>query len=150
MNEVMLHPKHKLLASVAEAWPEGSEHTHKEIAQIIGIPTKTPAYYNVVSQAWLLLEAKKGIVMMLEHNQGYRVALPDEHTTASQGHVQKAFKRFGRGLSISINAPVERMTPEGRARHTQYTDRLRQHEAMMRGTDREIRQLADPKIKMTR
>lgn len=140
---------HVLLAEAAENWPEDSFHSHAEIAAILGIAANTSKYYSVVTQARKILLRRRILWVMIK-DAGYRVAMPDEFTNAVQGNIIGAARRMRRAVNIDDAAPVERMSDEGKKRHINLSDRLRVHAAMMQGVVKEVRQLADPRIKMTK
>lgn len=140
---------HYFLAEVAENWPEDSFHSHAELAALLRVEPNSSKYYSIVTQAKRLL-LKKRILWVTIKDAGYRVATPDEFTDAVRGNIVGASRKMKRAENIDIAAPVERMTEEGKKRHINLSDRLRVHAAMMQGVVKEVRQLADPKIKMTR
>ena len=140
---------HVYLAEVAENWPEDSFHPHAEIAKIIGVIPNSKKYYSTITQARKLLLGKR-ILWVTVKDAGYRVALPDEFTNAVRGSIMGASRKMRRAEIIDCAAPVERMSEEGKKRHLNLSDRLRVHAAMMQGVVKEVKLLADPKIKLTR
>jgi hypothetical protein len=141
--------KHHLLANVAATWPENSFHDHAEIAAIIEVKPTDKSYYSVITQARKLLLRQRVLWVSIQ-GAGYRVATPDEFTAAVRGSIVGAARQMRKAVNIDIAAPTERMTEEGKKAHINLSDRLRVHAAMMSGVVKEIRQLADPKIKLTR
>lgn len=140
---------HQKLARIAESWPEDSFHSHQEIAAILEISKDDSRYHSTISQARKIL-LRKRILWKVVKDGGYRVCLPDEWAAAVRGGIMGAARRMRMAENIDNAAPVERMSEEGKRRHTNLSDRLRVHAAMMGGVVKEIRMLADPKIKLTR
>lgn len=138
-----------MLAEIAENWAEGSFHSHQEIASILRLSANSSRYYSVVQQARRLL-LKKRILWVSVKDAGYRVALPDEFTSAVRSNVVGASRKMRKAQLVDMATPVERMTEEGKKRHINLSDRLRVHAAMMSGVVKEVLQLADPRIKLTR
>ena len=137
------------LVEASQHWPENSFHDHKEIAGILGVQYGDKSYsWNVSAARNRLLE--KRILWICIRDAGYRVAMPDEFTESVRNNIKGAVRSIKRAVTVDIAAPVDRMTPEGKYRHTTLSDRLKVHAAMMSGIDKEVRMLADPKIKMTR
>ena len=141
--------KHFILADAAEDWAEDSFHSHAEIAEIIDATPGSNEYFSAITQARKIL-LRKRILWVTIHNAGYRVATPDEFTAAVRGNIYGAAKRMRKAVDVDDAAPIERMSAGGRQAHQNLSDRLKVHAAMMQGACREVRQLADPKIKMTR
>ena len=137
------------LARIAETWPEDSFHPHSEIAELIGVPARCPAYYSTVTQARKIL-TKKRIQWVCINDAGYRVATPDEHIHIVYDHIQGAKRKLTGAVEISEAAPVERMSPDVKQRHIRQNDRLRQHAAMTQTAVRELGSITDSRIKYTR
>ena len=140
---------HVFLAEVAENWAEDSFHSHAELAALLKITPNNHKYYSVINQARKLLLSKR-ILWVSVKDAGYRVATPDEFTGAVRGSIMGASRKMRRAELIDSAAPIERMSEEGKKRHINLSDRLRVHAAMMQGVVKEVKLLADPKIKLTR
>lgn len=127
-----LHPEYRELVSAAIDWDYGSIHSHQEIAEIIGIPTKTNRFYSAVNMAnKKLLDKQKMLVSV--YNAGYKVALPGEYTLEVVRQIRLSKKRANQGLKVAQLAPVDRMTVTEQIRHRAVSDRALSYAAFSAG-----------------
>ena len=147
----MYAPKklHVKLAEIAEKWNEDSFHSHAEIAAMLDVEKDSVQYRSAITGARKLL-LRKRILWISIRDAGYRVARPDEFTAAVRGEIYGAARKMRKATVVDDAAPVERMSEDGRKAHVALSDRLRVHAAMMSGAVKEVKQLADPRIKLTR
>jgi len=149
MSEFGKYPRYKDLVDAAMKWVEGEVHTHDECAKIMGLQEDVMAYRHSISAARKEL-LNHQILLISVRRQGYKVAQPDEFVGAMRGKIYASYRAMRHAANIDNAAPEERMTPEGKAHYRNLSDRMRVYGAMIAGVVKEVRQLAAPKIKMTK
>ena len=112
-------PLWKNLEAVAQHWEYGSEHSHKEIEKILGIPRvfdgnyTNKEYYDAVSN---VNAALTNVGRRLENvpGVGYVVLKPDSYPDHVKGIHSRALVKIREAIHITNYSPRDLMTVEKR------------------------------------
>jgi len=118
----------------------GDTITHAEIAQITGLPRYSSKYRSIVSRAKSQLQSE-GKMIANVWKVGYRVVNPDEYSQQAISRIVSGGRRITAGKQVLQDAPVAKMTVEGRRTHQLVYDRTMILEAAVVGATTEVRML---------
>lgn len=122
----------------------GTEIPHETLMAIVGAQSKDTEYYSIVNKARDRL-VEVGKCTRTLHGVGYLVITPDEYAEESRRQIEHAGTRMNEAEKIISFAPVEKMSPEGFARHRAFADRLSMFRAHMVGVRKELSVLVNQK-----
>lgn len=111
-----LFPIWKELVKAALEWQYGSFHTHKEIADIMGVDPQSPRYYAAISKARENL-IQCGRLLETLTDRGYLVTEVNRYNEVTLEDVKKSRKYLELSVLKSQFAPVEKMDESTRKRH---------------------------------
>lgn len=129
--------KVKILFEKISSMDYGETITHVEISNLIECSYQTQNYNSIVQKVKKQLLVNQKYIESV-HKVGYRVVNPDDYTEKSYQCYQQGIKRVKKGNDILVNAPVSKMSDEGRKVYCDVSDRARALYAVMAGSCVEI------------
>lgn len=105
-------PLYLNLVDAIATWEYNSTHTHREIADILGVDPQTGGYYRLVSLA--NEEATELHRKHLENisDHGYRIINPGEYVRKSFKEVKKSDDHLDRAVTLIQHSPRDKMTAD--------------------------------------
>lgn len=108
-KETVLFPPWKELVKTAmQDWVPGSNHSHDEVAAILGVDYPSSKYYQFTDRAFKTT-TRNGKRIINVHDVGYYVLLPSEYPEAAYEDVHRAGKAARVAHEHVVTAPTKNM-----------------------------------------
>lgn len=141
MNEVLKNKKKsEILAERIKELNYGDIITHEQISNAIDEKYPSNKYTSTIAKARKLL-LSDGVYLESIIGDGYRIVEPDNVVDHSLKHYKRGFKEIQKGYNTLANAPVKKMTEEGRETYRRVYDRAVTLSASMKGAAVELKTL---------
>lgn len=145
-NIITVKDRVNSLISFTKALEYGDIIPHEKIENIIDVNyISQRQFYNSIIQKAKKILLPYGFCLESVRGQGYRLVKPDDFTQHALRSYKSAFNSMKKGFDTLENAPVEKMTPEGRMVHQRVYDRATLLNASMKGVSIELRTLGQRK-----
>lgn len=118
----------------------GETATHYQLAEIAGVKKNSADYRAIMTRVQKRM-LDHGHMIENVRGVGYKVCNPDDYSGVSVKLAVSGAKRIDKGVKVLRNAPVNKMSADGRAKYNTVNDRMMILQAAVTGAKVEITML---------
>lgn len=135
-------PAWKELLEWVKLWEYGEQHSHSEIAEILGIGYGTRDYYRQVTLCNRELVPTYRKYLKNRQGEGYEVIHPRQQDRESSRLVEHGRRKINWGVEVSVHTNTALLTQQENQEHAEYLARAAVVKAVLTDGTRELKVLA--------